>query len=89
MVKGQYLLLDSRAGTLAMGTEIADLTKHDDDWERFILVVGNAKWICNMANDGDYGDLCVVATLEGFILWEWHATGSWKPLEKNLKQIQS
>jgi len=89
MPKQQYLLLDSRAGSLASGAATTDLTQLDDDWGRFILVVGNAKWICELANSGDYGDLCVVSTMEGNVLFEWFATGTWKPLSKTLKQIES
>ena len=83
MAKTQYLLLDSRAGMLAVNNNSASLSKLDDDWERFILVVGSDKEICKYANKGDFGNLCIISTLEGEILWEWlHADkkdGFWKP----------
>lgn len=69
--KEQFLLLDSRAGILAINNNSDRLEKLDDDWDRYILVMGNAKWICNAANDKNYGDLCVVANLDGIIQWDW------------------
>ena len=85
--KEQFLLLDSRAGILAVNNNSDQLEKLDDDWGRFVLLMGNAKWICEQANNSDYGDLCVVANLDGVIQWSWlvrdNGDSKWKPYGKN------
>lgn len=81
MPKNQFVLLDSRAGILSAIEEENDLKKLDDDWGRFILIVGNAKWMCREANDGDYGDHCVVANMDGIVQWDWYNLHGWKPLK--------
>lgn len=86
--KGQFLLLDSRAGILAVEQDCNDLKKLDDDWGRYILVVGNAKWICNQANKGTYGDFCIISNMDGIVLWDWlkenddKEDSSWHPYGK-------
>jgi len=78
-----YLLLDSRAGFLSLNNKgEPNLNKLDEDWDRYIIVSGLADECCEDANNGEYGLLCVVATMEGRILWEWHASGEWKPTKK-------
>jgi hypothetical protein len=74
-----YFLLDSRAGTLALNAPDARLTTMDDDVERYVLLAGTAKECCDAANDGSYGDLCVVANSDFVIMWEWCKDKGWKP----------
>lgn len=84
-----FLLLDSRAGSLASGKPVVPMSHYDEDWERYINFAGSAKECCNYANDNTMGDLCVVSDMEGRIKWEWHATGVWKaPPKKRKKKPQ-
>ena len=75
-----YLLLDSRAGMLAIAGDTVNMEDVDDDWGRFILVAyANPKSICRDANSGDYGENCIVADTTGHIYWEWFDKDGWKP----------
>lgn len=78
--KQLYLLLDSRAGLLIMGTGIMNMNDADECWDRYILIASkNPKEICDYANNENYGKNCIVADINGRVYWEWLSTGSWKP----------
>ena len=32
---------------------------------------------CESANNGEYGELCVVADSKGQIMWEWNGDNGW------------
>jgi len=62
----KYLLLDGRAAS----QEFKD---------SMVIVVGSAWECCRDANEGEYGDGCVIADLEGKIMWHWFESGRWSP----------
>ena len=74
-----YLLLDSRAGTLCVDSEVTNINLVDEDWERYILLASKSKKeICHHANIGDYGENCIVANELGEVFWEWYMKdGKW------------
>jgi hypothetical protein len=65
----EYVLLDARGAT--------------DPDSAIVLITGTAEECCEAANDGDYGEGCVVAKLETMeVMWEWFAEGEWIPDEE-------
>jgi hypothetical protein len=78
MNKGEYCLFDARAGVLSLEHNGADLHELDSEWIRFVLVASNSpKELCRYANNGEYGDNCVVGSSNSHIYWEWFSTGKW------------
>ena len=75
--KNYCWLLDGRAGKIAHDQGHGDLSKKG--WGRYILVGGYSNEICRYANEGDYGDDCVVANNDGIIMFEWFADEKWTP----------
>jgi hypothetical protein len=63
----QYMVCDARYG---LGQEWKDT---------MCLLIDTAEECCRAVNEKDYGKMCVVAELDGEILWEWNHTGKWKP----------
>lgn len=61
-----FILLDERAG----------ITMNED--RGAVMLSGTAKECCNAANNGDYGEGCVVADESG-IRWDMFASGKWEP----------
>ena len=52
----------------------------DPGWERFILAVGNAREICNIANNKRIPWNCLVTDKTGNIMWHWiDPLHQWKP----------
>lgn len=77
-----FYLLDSRAGFLAT-TNDGKLETGDNG--KYIVVVGSLKECCTDANNGTYGDNCVVSDREFNILWELvNKSGHW--VAKNYKK---
>lgn len=76
--KQQYLLLDSRAGTLSASMQVDELSELDKDWSRYILYVGSRKSTCKYANNRLLGDNCVVATMDGVVQWEMFHENGWR-----------
>jgi hypothetical protein len=73
-----YFLIDSRAGLLAADTEVGNLNHIDKDWGRYVLLASKSKKeICHEANQGNYGDNCIVADNSGYIYWEWFDGDKW------------
>lgn len=73
------MLLDSRMGFKALKVGSIDMDEIDEDWERYILLIGSAEEICESATNREYGDLCVVGNLNtNKIMFEWYEEdGSW------------
>jgi len=64
-----YFLLDSRAAFASLND--------DEIKDSSILLCGTAKECCQEANEGNYGDGCVVSDDKLNIKWEWFKTGKW------------
>ena len=47
------------------------------NWSKYILLSGTAEEVCESANNGEYGELCVVADSKGQIMWEWNGDNGW------------
>lgn len=77
-----YHLLDSRISRF-MNEFDANINYIVPDWSKFILLSGTAEEVCGSANNGEYGELCVVANAEGRIMWEWNGDNGWcKTIQK-------
>lgn len=77
-----YHLLDSRISEF-MDEFDKDPNYVIPDWSRFILLSGTAEEICDNANNGEYGELCVVADSKGKIMWEWNEESGWRKPRNN------
>lgn len=74
-----FFLLDARAGSICLNNDSHELAKHHEEPSKFILIVGTAKECVNAANEGEYGDLCVVSDMGFNVLFEWlDDDGKWK-----------
>lgn len=59
-----YLLMDARAA-------------HDVD-DAVVLDTGAATDMCKAANEGEFGDGCMVVNERMEVMWAWFTTGKWK-----------
>lgn len=70
-----YFLLDARAGELAAFNE-GKLDTGDNG--KYVLLVDSLKECCKAANNGDYGEHCIVSDENYTILWElYNDHGHW------------
>lgn len=65
MADDLYVLMDGRAAS--------------DPDDATVLITGTAKECCDAANEGDYGEGCMVCNLQSEVMWKWFSTGTWIP----------
>ena len=71
-----YHLLDSRISRF-INEIVEDPNFVIPNWSKYILLSGTAEEVCESANNGEYGELCVVADSKGQIMWEWNGDNGW------------
>jgi hypothetical protein len=71
----KYFLLDARAGELSAFND-GKLETRDNG--KYVLLVDSLKECCKAANNGEYGEHCVVSDENYKILWElYNEYGHW------------